>query len=265
VKAINWASQQDLLRSELLGISPVLLYVITRGRNAWHSTWVENYSGPTALIADFAFAAELAEKRRKQGSVFYIEQVPGLLLKSPEAPIALVEFHSSNCFGTWDVERAQDRLELGTPIAAVLNALGPHGMWRGRPPSEHSFISGIADWQSLTPLPPRTPMKRWTSESLGRGYRLNWNKYPSRYSRQGINRIVKAFELLNPERDRAAAARKYQDVADQGIQRAKEEAERARDELAAYMEQTIAEALAILDALPTGWDEPPHEGAGPKP
>lgn len=259
MKAINWASQQELLRSELLGISPVLLYVITRGRNAWHSTWVENYSGPTALVADFASAATLAEKRRKQGNVFYIEQVPGLLLKSSIAPIALVEFHSNNCFGKWDVEGAADRLELGTPIAAVLNALGPHGMWRGRPPSKHSFISGIADWQPLTPMPPRTPIKRWTSQSVGRDYRLNWNKYLSRYSRQGINKIVKAFERVNPERDRAAAARKYQEVADQGVQQAKEEAERAKDELAAYLEQTVAETLAILEALPTGWDEPPQD------
>lgn len=252
MKAINWVAHQDLLGAELMGISPVVLYVLSRGRNAWHSTWVTNYSGPSALVNSRNVAKQIAERRRVQGNVFYIAQVPGLLLKSLEGPVALVEFHSRDCFSRWDHERGRQRLRLGTPLGETLRALGPNGLWQGRAPSSDSFISGIADWEPLTVLPPRKPLERWVSESLGGTSPLVWHGSTSRYSRQGVNRIVRTFEEVNASAERVAASREYEDAAVAGAQRAREEADRAHGETLASLERAIQEALDMLDALGDG-------------
>jgi hypothetical protein len=252
VESINWAAEQELLAAPLLGVKPARLYVVIRGRNAWHSTWVQNYSGPYALSVSFHAAAAHAERRRKQGSVFYISEVPGIALQSEEGPVALVEFHSDNCFGKWDLSAGVDYLQLGTPIGAVMRSLGPYGHWRGRIPSKHSFITGKANWGSVALLEARKPLKRWQSRSVGGQYALDWEQYRSRYTRAGVNKVIRAFEAVNPEGERLEAERAYWQAEGEARARARRRAQARADELIAI----AAETTRLLDEIATGWDEP---------
>lgn len=252
MESINWAAEQKLLSAPLLGVKPARLYVVIRGRNAWHSTWVQNYSGPSALSASFVAAMAHAERKRKQGSVFYISEVPGIALQSEEGPVALVDFHSRNCFGKWDASIGADYLELGTPIGAVLRSLGPYGHWRGKAPSRHSFISGKADWNSVAQLPPRKPLKRWQSHSVGGQYALSWDEYRSHYTRQGVNNVVRTFEAVNGQEQRLTAEGTYWLAAEEGLKRARRRSQEEMKELVSLAEETAR----LLDEMATGWNEP---------
>ena len=248
MEVINWSQQQDLMRAGLLGVKPVLLFVVTRGRNAWHSTWVRNYQGPASLVGSLRAAKALAEQQRVQGSVFYIREVPGLTLLTEEGPLGLVEFHSDNCFGKWDVDQGAEVLRLGAPIASVLHALGPQGLWNTPVPSRHSFISGSSGWHSLMKLPPRRPLKSWFSQSAGGNYMLNWLEHPSEYSRRGVNRIFRMFEKLNPQEERTDAEAQYWAAGEAAAERdrvASQEAEAELDRAIADLNLTLMEIRSL--------------------
>lgn len=245
METINWSQHQELMHAELLGVKPTLLYVVVRGRNAWNSTWVRNYRGPSALIESLTGAKRYAEKSRSQGNVFYIREVPGLALQTEQGPLALVEFHSDNCFAKWDFDSGVDALRLGTPMASVLGALGPEGKWRKPRPSKHSFISGRANWRSLAPLPARRPLVSWTSKAVGANYYLQWRQSSSTYTRQGINRVVREFNRINSEEDRAAAEARYWAAADAALE-TDLIAEQARHEASLAAMTELEEALSVF-------------------
>ncbi len=194
---IDWRHNQDLMTAPLLGLEAVLLYVVTRGRNAWHSTWVRNYKGPRALLGDFERARRHAEFQRVQGSVFYISQVPGIALHSEHGSVTLVEFHSDNPYGKWDRTVGGRLLQIGTPMATTLRALGRSGPWLKPIPSQHSFISGFSGDLTLTRLPKSKPLERWTSYSNGTNYRLGWKSDRARYTRRGVRAVERAFTEVN--------------------------------------------------------------------
>jgi hypothetical protein len=245
MKAINWAQDQALLRSPFLGLKPVLMYVLIRGRNAWHSQWVRHYRGPAALVTDLEDAKSAAEEQRVQGSVFYILEVPGLSLLSEAGPVALVEFHSANCFGKWKVNEKQDILRLGTPIAHVLNSLGPNGAWRKPIPEDSSFISGIARWGTIHSLPPRVRLRSFESQAQGSSRYLHWIPRSNHYSRRGVNAIARAFAALNSEQDRAQNEDRYWSIADRVIEREEAERKQRLDESREHFEAILADIIGV--------------------
>jgi hypothetical protein len=209
VKPIQWNQDQTLLRAPLLTVTAVQAYVLIRGRNAWNSTWVQNYMGTGAVYLTLVEAKKAAEAQRVQGSVFYIRQIPAMALNSTEGSVLLVEFHSDNSFGKWDTKNGADELVIGTPLSQVITALGRGGLWKTPVPSKHSFITVKTGWDTLETVPPRGSFTRWTSQSQGPNYYLKWNEYSGRYSRGGINAIIRTFNSINTDEARSTAEKEF--------------------------------------------------------
>ncbi|OOR99443.1 hypothetical protein B0187_04960 [Haemophilus paracuniculus] len=65
-------------------VSVGIVYFIHNGRNAWHSTWSQKYHSDGSFFTTFDEAKERAEQLRTNGSVFYIHQMPCLVLRTKD-------------------------------------------------------------------------------------------------------------------------------------------------------------------------------------
>lgn len=65
------------------------------GRNAWHSTWIQRYS-PGSIDLTTGALQSLCERRRVQGSVFNIVELPCLVLRTARETFFLVEINSGD-------------------------------------------------------------------------------------------------------------------------------------------------------------------------
>ena len=84
-------SPKDL---KLRGIKVVKIYYCYYGRNAWYSTWVQKYY-KNCMHASFDSAKGFAEINRKQGSVFYIKELPALYIESGSYPILVTQINKT--------------------------------------------------------------------------------------------------------------------------------------------------------------------------
>jgi hypothetical protein len=209
LQVVNWYENQKLLTAPLLGVKGVLVHLLLRGRNAWNSTWIRNYQGPKGLYANRSEAEIGAEDQRTQGSVFYVYEVPGISLMSEVGPVVLIDFHTDNCFGKWSDSHKESVLRLGTPLNVLMHSLGPLGNWEKPEPSEHSFVCGLANFGTLSPLPARRPLVTYQSQAVGVDFYLRWKSRPNGYSRRGVNSITRIFGSVNDEQERADAEAKY--------------------------------------------------------
>ena len=199
MESILWNRDQALLHAPLLTVTPAVVYVLIRGRNAWHSTWVTNYKGTGAVYLTLDEAKRAAEKQRVQGSVFYIRQVPAVALNSREGTVVMVEFHSDTCFGNWDSTLGAKALTIGTPMSVVIAALGRDGTWRAPLPSRHSYITVKAAWNAVESMHASRRFTRWASQSQGPRIHLTWDAYDGGKSRSGVNAVIRAFTRVNDE------------------------------------------------------------------
>lgn len=140
------------------------LLFLSNGRNAWHSTWVNQYF-PGALSGRVATVKARAEEQRTPGSVFYIDRVPALVLQCDQLTLIGVEVNPGPDLA--------DRAEVfDGPLSArrILQAyadvrpntvlwLHAQGNWR------------YADW---------APEPRLRSSSVGAQYYLNWDVRPAK-------------------------------------------------------------------------------------
>ena len=55
------------------------IYYVFQGRNAWHSTWITQYNNGCMHI-NLDNAKKYAESLRACGSVFYIREIPALII-----------------------------------------------------------------------------------------------------------------------------------------------------------------------------------------
>jgi hypothetical protein len=211
MEPIVWRTDQALLTAEFLGLTPVLLHVVTRERSAWYGRWSRIYKGAHGLTHTLDAARILAERNRSQGSSFVIREVPGIALLSSEGPVAIVEFHSEKCFGRWDHAKGAGVLAIGTPMSQLLRTFGSDGTWSQPKPSEHSIIMGKGERGTFEPPPPKRPLRLWVSDSRGGRYLLSWRQVPPRqpYTRAGVFDIVRTFSSANSDAEVATGRERY--------------------------------------------------------
>jgi hypothetical protein len=75
----------------LLDVAPVTVSVLVRGRNAWYSTWVRHWFHNSHVFSDHHSAQSGAEPLRGPGNVFYVNDVPALLLIGTKSQIAVID------------------------------------------------------------------------------------------------------------------------------------------------------------------------------
>lgn len=98
IRELEWPVDEDGL---LLDIESGVVAYLHRGRNAWHSTWVRHYFANSALFPDVSSAQGEAEMMRGQGNVFYIVEVPAILLRGPEFGVVITDHSSVDSFSSF--------------------------------------------------------------------------------------------------------------------------------------------------------------------
>ena len=199
MKPIDWIADEKFLDSEFKGLKSVTLYLLSTGRNAWHSTWSAKYQKNAALFSNFEAAKDAAEKSRNRGTTFKIAQYPGLAFLSTEGVVALVEFHSNQPFNKLRIEDLDKHLSIGVTIREAISPFtnADSKFWNSPFPSPDSFVDVKSDLaEDFQPIIESTSMKKWGSVASGSNYYLGWQEQDKPVE-MPISRIIKKFKEIN--------------------------------------------------------------------
>jgi hypothetical protein len=181
-----------LEKAALEAVSASCLFYLHNGRNAWHSTWVQQYA-EGCMHSDERSAKESAERQRTQGSVFYISQIPALLFRTPNGCLAVTEINTtqplsgyspdavlkSSPSGTPLIEGARDcYIEKGAPILGVVRSFDLSSRFWSRRPSPRNSVIVVGTEDPTTAFAPVAQSVPTTirSYSNGKNYMLGWNQ-----------------------------------------------------------------------------------------
>lgn len=199
MKPIDWEADEKFLVSELKGLKCVTLYLLSTGRNAWHSTWSAKYQRNAALFSSFDAAKAAAEELRNRGTTFKIVQYPGLAFYSMEGVVAVVEFHSGQPFDKLRIDTIDQRLNIGTLIKDAITPFikADKEFWNPPFPSGDSFVNVKTDLsEDFEPLIETRQLKKWGSVASGSNYYLGWHEENKLYETP-ISRIMLNYEGVN--------------------------------------------------------------------
>ena len=191
------------------------IYYLIRGRNAWHSTWVQHYY-PRCLSTKLMDARDYAEVLRGRGSTFQIIELPALVFETSAGALAITEINTNAPLAGYSVtstskdaphgfsliEGAKDNYFFpGVQVAPLAMSFEQSSrFWRLRPSPRNSVIAlfqegaSFADFEELI-----LPLEVKKSESVGSGYLLNW--WPAAGEKQcdPIKAIAAKFEIQHPD------------------------------------------------------------------
>lgn len=69
------------------------IYYLVRGRNAWHSTWVQHYY-PGCMATKLLDVERNAEEKRTFGSVFYVKELPAIAVQTKSGVLVVTEINT---------------------------------------------------------------------------------------------------------------------------------------------------------------------------
>ena len=78
---------------KVLTARPIMIYYLVRGRNAWHSIWVQHYY-PGSMATSLEEVEKTAETMRERGNVFYISELPALCFESTQGNLIVTEINT---------------------------------------------------------------------------------------------------------------------------------------------------------------------------
>jgi hypothetical protein len=251
MERIDWINDRELLDSKLLNLQGVILYLLSTGRNAWHSTWSERYRRDAALFSNLDSAKAAAEISRNRGTTFEIEQYPGLAFFSAAGIVALVEFHSKQSFSKLKIEDIGERLKVGTPLR---DAIAPFNeatneFWNTPFPSESSFVDVKSELaEEFEPLINHPYLKKWGSVASGSNYYLGWNE-KSKPEETPITRILGEFTYQNLLIDFEECEKELASARLESIKKRqrREEAQTKLNEASIYLSSILAEHNSLTD------------------
>ena len=193
--ALTETTHEDILYGTLEAVTPAVLYYVFVGRNAWHSTWVTQYS-VGCMHLNVQSAKNHAETRRVQGSVFNIRQIPAIVLWGTGGPVFITQINSKAPFRTYSpealrtdpptgqekIENALDHYLVKGALmrGAVLSFQWNSRFWEQRQPARNSILFFAAtpspNFAEVQPLEKSTELSQEVSFSHGGNYRLGWRK-----------------------------------------------------------------------------------------
>src|SRR4051812_25147339 len=94
----------DDFRARVCAVRVVKVFYVSTGRNAWWSTWVTRYS-PGCMHGALESAKAFCEERRRQGTIFYIDELPSLAFVASECALVVSEINTEGFFDRFDAER----------------------------------------------------------------------------------------------------------------------------------------------------------------
>lgn len=233
---LTWPDTLGLDDDLLLDVGTCRITLLVRGRNAWHSTWVQHYFRNSTLYSDVASAKRAAESLRGQGSVFYVSETAALVLTSEYSRIVVCDPVPDNPFGSFtgtdykfsegDEGPVVRGLYPGAPVREAVAAFAhDSGFWSGPVRSRNSLRLGrVNDGTLLPDLDESQPMISLTSRAVGANYPLSWvpkERAGVAPSFDGTRAVAQAWagmleelleELPDADPEDPAALRRYRDV-----------------------------------------------------
>lgn len=193
---------QNIESNTVKGISRGVIYYVHTGRNAWHSTWVTQYS-PGCMHTTLVSAKEYAEKLRTRGTVFYIKQLPCLIFRANGIAIIITEINNNNplcgyspdattkdvATGSKKMEGALDNyLKIGTPLNGIAMSFLPDSrFWTRKPSPKNSVVVLAAKNEAISIEKARSDsLLSWQSFSNGGYYYLGWRSIESHIKRTAV-------------------------------------------------------------------------------
>jgi hypothetical protein len=186
------------------------IYYVTRGRNAWHSTWVTHYF-QGCMHDNIDSAKQQAESMRGPGSVFRIRHQPALSLWTAKGQVLITQINCEVPLSRWsERNRSQNseytlnhkycRLEqhLLKPqcVNTVVDALGDPAVFSGPLPVFSKNIFVLATQDPNSPIEDRRRrLKQWNSSSMGGDFYLNWSEQAATESGKAIRRVADALNV----------------------------------------------------------------------
>lgn len=201
------ADFKKLSESVVTSINSVVLYYLTTGRNAWHSTWVLRYQD-RCMHYSLESAKASAERLRVQGTVFTIKQLPAICFGSDQGCLVASQINTDNplqhysadavCVETpahtKKIKGARDNyFELGAPMEGVaLSFEFGSRFWRVRPPLRHSVFL-VATNEPKSPIEPlgNKTLESMVSFSNGGAYLLGWSRRENSVSSKAVRSLVR--------------------------------------------------------------------------
>jgi len=173
----------------LRSIKAVKIYYCFYGRNAWQSKWVHKYA-QNCMHSSFESAKEFAEINRKQGSVFYIEELPALYIESGDYPILITQInkecplinYSATALKEPDVKLSKingyrnNYLTFGASLKPLILSFRYDSRFWQRPQAENTTIILYSKNKLEYLLLKTTELKSWKSSSFGKKYYLSWSE-----------------------------------------------------------------------------------------
>jgi hypothetical protein len=181
---------ETLAKSKVKAVDACILYYLYQGRNAWHSTWVTQYSYG-CMHTTLESAKESAERLRTQGSVFYIRQLPALAFRSAQGALIVTQINTTQPLRDYSavalrplphgVERLkggrENYVSKGAPISgAALSFSRSSRFWKKAPPHRNSVIVDASlDRSVALEQLTKSKLRTFKSSSNGGAYFLSWS------------------------------------------------------------------------------------------
>lgn len=201
-----------------LSAAPTKIHYLLRGRNAWHSIWVQHYY--PGCMATYNHDVESdTEKRRENGSVWSITELPALAISSDAGTLVITQLNQRTPLagyspeaisahptqGTQLMEGARNRyLISGTPLAHIALSFEPGSrFWKQKPPLQDSVILLYLPNPKIQ-LEPLTDQlfRRRSQPSGGRHNSICWSILPGDVDSSAVFRLASDFQEAAPNQIR---------------------------------------------------------------
>lgn len=167
----------------VVSVEAGLVYFVHDGRNAWHNTWVQRYE-KGCISQTLDAATEYCEERRKNGSVFYIGELPAIVFNFYYGKLFVVQINTEKPFyGYMNISEECPSLQCpeikipSTINEVVSSADTLSGSWDPLPGDSMKVFClwSFDPYSEVVPIPQR-PLQKIKSKSYGTGYYLGWSE-----------------------------------------------------------------------------------------
>lgn len=183
------------INDKILSLDIVKCFYYGYGRNAWYSTWNSFYY-PDLIFPNFIEVRNTIEDERKQGSVFTITEVPGLLIKTNTKMFIAVDYTYTATHSNTDLFASLYRSILDSKIN--INTIGICDFkYLFSNSTERSCIYSIENDDDFDRISSST-FYRYSSRSVGIDYYLDYsNKEIIEVTFSSLEKLVSKFNYNN--------------------------------------------------------------------
>jgi hypothetical protein len=153
--------------SKITDLLPAIVYYAWYGRNAWNWTWIEKYE-KFGFFTDLNECKEWIERRRVQGSVWHITQLPSLCIAiANKKYLWLCSVNEKNWWNSWIFDTdlfVSNNSSKKITSASLVKCIKDTKLLSFSSPKIDSFNKLVFNKKCL----------QWKAFSYGGNYKLSW-------------------------------------------------------------------------------------------